>query len=299
MAETGLRNVYLNTTAAQAQRAMTLALTEAGIENASTDARSLVPAALRLSKQQALMMPSRPVSPAEADCLAGFTIRRSKHEPVSRILGQRAFYGRTFEITQATLDPRPDSETLIGAALELVAARDTGRGPLRIVDIGTGSGCLLLTLLAELPDATGTGTDISRDALAVAERNAHALGLSSRAAWQEAKSLDGVTQPFDLLISNPPYIASRELEALPPDVRLYDPLSALDGGPDGLEIYREILAGLAVNPTYQTALFEVGARQANDLISLAAATLREQIRSIRTWQDLGGHRRCVAVQTHY
>lgn len=298
MVESGQSNSYAGATASEAARLMAQALSAASIENPATDARLLVPAALGCSKQDFIMHPQRLVTPDEARQLQQFEKRRAAYEPVSRILGSREFYGRSFEITPDTLDPRPDSETLVEAALELARERDASAGPLRILDIGTGTGCLLLTLLAELPGGSmGLGTDISVPALTVAARNAATLGLADRVRWQQTHSLTGITGPFDLIISNPPYIPTPDLAGLAPDVRLYDPLTALDGGFDGLQVYREIIAGLAA-ADFESALFEVGAGQAADLELIVRDKLGSKVRRIKRWSDLGGHCRCVAVQTH-
>src|SRR5690606_35169808 len=134
------------------------------------------------------------------------------------------FYGREFEISPATLDPRPDSETLVEAALELVSFGESkGNEPLRILDVGTGSGCLLVTLLAELPHATGLGTDIDPQALKIAQRNAQCHGVDSRARWTQARSLNGIGGPFDLVVANPPYVPTGTLDTLEPEVRIYEP----------------------------------------------------------------------------
>ena len=298
MAEPASANPFVGVTAGEAARLMTRTLSAASIDSPATDARLLVPAALGLSKQDFIMQAQRLVTLDEALQLQQFERRRAAFEPVSRILGTREFYGRSFEITPDTLDPRPDSETLVEAALELARERNSSAGPLRILDIGTGTGCLLLTLLAELPGGSmGLGTDISVPALNVAARNAARLGQADRVRWQQARSLTGITGPFDLIISNPPYIATPDLAGLAADVRLYDPLTALDGGIDGLQIYREIIAGLAIT-AFESAVFEVGAGQAADLEAIIRNGLGSKVRCIRTWSDLGGHCRCVAVQTH-
>ena len=224
--------------------------------------------------------------------------RRALREPVSRILGRRDFYGRVFHVTAATLDPRPCSETLIEAALEL--AREEGwRGrPIRILDVGTGSGCLLLTLLAELPLATGLGTDISGEALAVAEENARRLGLAQRSRFAVANFLEGIEETFDLVVANPPYVASTDIAGLEPEVRDHDPLPALDGGPDGLDGYRAIAADIKrIVPTGWT-LVEVGAGQAAAVAQLLQGGGPDRpLPAARMWRDLGGHVRAVAVKT--
>ncbi len=159
-------------------------------------------------------------------------------------LAQREFYGRRFALSSATLDPRPDSETLIEAALGIAAREGWRERSIRILDVGTGTGCLLLTLLAELPLATGVGTDISGEALQTAARNATSLGVAERVHFAQADALGGIDGPFDLVVSNPPYIASGDIAGLSTEVRKYDPRVALDGGADGLDIYRRIIADL-------------------------------------------------------
>lgn len=266
-------------------------LRAAGIESAARDSRLLVAAALGLDGVKVLSEPETPVSETGLNRVETFIRRRANREPVSRILGRRAFYGREFEISPATLDPRPDSETLIEAALELIGPERRNRN-LRIIDVGTGSGCLLVTLLAELPNATGLGTDIDPRALRVAERNAASHGVAPRAVWAQARSLHGIGGPFDLLITNPPYVPTGDIDELEPEVREYDPRQALDGGADGLEIYRELAEDLVrVVPT-GWAIFEVGAGQAGAVCEMLAKTSENP--HIRTFKDLNGVDRCVA-----
>jgi release factor glutamine methyltransferase len=159
---------------------------------------------------------------------------------VSRILGMREFWGLPFAVTPATLDPRPDSETLVETALDLL--RETAEP--RILDLGTGTGCLLLSLLHERADAQGTGIDISDEALAVAASNAARLDLSARVSFRRGNWTDGIGGRFDLVISNPPYIRRGDIEALEREVREHDPLLALDGGEDGLDAYRALAAAI-------------------------------------------------------
>lgn len=298
MPERPVSNRYLGATAGEAARIMTEALARGHIDTPSIDARLLVTAALQVSKQDLILNPTRLVAPDEAEKLVGFEVRRLAHEPVSRILGVREFYGRTFEISPATLDPRPDSEVLIDAALEIARARGWRNTPIRILDIGTGTGCLLLTLLAELPLATGIGTDISAAALDVARGNAARLGLSGRVDWHQTNLADGLSGHFDLIVSNPPYIPTATLAELGPDVRLYDPLAALDGGPDGLAFYREIASGMARRTSFSALLFEVGAGQAPDVAAILGKCAPGLNGEVKSWQDLGGHTRCVALATH-
>ena len=226
-------------------RELTAQLARAGIEGAAGDVRRLAAAALGVSGAAVLMGPERVLTTAELQLLRAFVERRRQHEPVSRILGERDFYGRTFAISPATLDPRPDSETVIAAALEIAREEGWMSRPIRILDVGTGSGCLLLTLLCELPQATGLGTDISAAALDTASLNAGRLGLGRRVTWLRADGLESIAGPFHMLVANPPYVRTAEIPGLEPEVRDFDPTQALDGGPDGLAMYRRLMPRIA------------------------------------------------------
>ena len=279
------------TAAAAIAWAMTV-LREAGVEGAARDARILVSAATGLERLEFLNRPDAVLSGAQKTALEDVVNRRFQREPVSRILGRRAFYGREFDISPHTLDPRQDSETLIDAALQLLEEDGVSRNePLRIIDVGTGSGCLLITLLAELPNATGVGTDIEPGALRQAKLNASANGVASRADWSLARSLEGIDETFDLLISNPPYIPTGDIQGLDREVRDYDPRSALDGGKDGLDVYREIANQLSTVVSRGWSIFEVGAGQANSVNEILAAA---DAPLIRVFRDLDGVDRCVA-----
>jgi release factor glutamine methyltransferase len=216
-------------------------LREAGIETPELDARLLLCHATGISLETYVADRERPLAPEACALYGEFIERRLKGEPVSRILGGREFYGRSFRVDCHTLDPRPDTETLIEAALDM--ARGTKMRPPRLLDLGTGTGCILLTLLAEMPEATGVGVDVSPNALRVAAENARRLGLGDRASFLAGDWLEPVSGRFDLILANPPYLASAELERLPREVAFHDPRLALDGGKDGLEAYRRIAAG--------------------------------------------------------
>ena len=238
-------------------------LREAGIENAMGDARVLVAAAAGLSREDMLRDPHLDLAADRASAFADMVERRAAREPVSRILGVREFHSLTFALGPDTLDPRPDSETVVEAALAWAAGRDA---PLHILDVGTGTGCLLLSLLHDLPRATGVGTDISAGAVATAEENARRLGLADRARFAVCDWTDGVDGPFDLVISNPPYIADEELARLEPEVAEYDPRAALSGGVDGLAAYRALAACLRPLMARGGRVFlEIGATQAEDV----------------------------------
>lgn len=220
-------------------------LRDAGVASPETDARLLLCHALDIAREAFTATPGRALDAAERDRIGSLVARRQRREPVSRILGRREFYGLDFEIGPSTLDPRPDSETLIEAALDIAQRQGWRDRPvLRILDIGTGSGCLLLALLDALPAASGAGLDIEPDALAIARRNACTLGLSKRSRWIRSDYLERISETFDLIVSNPPYVARAGLGTLEPEVSRYDPRTALDGGPDGLSAYARIVPGL-------------------------------------------------------
>lgn len=278
---------------------LTRLLVSAGIREAAGDARILAAYAAGCRPVDLIANPEMELSQTSAGRLAEMARRRSRSEPVSRILGERDFYGRTFEITPATLDPRADTETLVEATLELLSEAGLEDGaPLRIIDIGTGSGCLIVTLLAELPAATAVASDVSPAALAVALRNAERHGVANRLQLRLSDLLENVEGQYNVLVSNPPYIPSSQIAGLELDVVGYDPHAALDGGVDGLDFYRRIAAGLQgvllPAPARSWALFEVGAGQARDV---AAILEKSGFSSARSWVDLGGHTRCVATET--
>lgn len=288
---------FAGVTLADAQRRAAQALSLRPSVDASVDARRLLMLALDCDAITLVKSPERMLSPAEAECYATFLARRLAGEPVSRIAGRRGFFGRDFLVTSATLDPRPESETLIEVALSAVGqAFPRGRG-LAILDIGTGTGCLLLTLLAELPEATGTGVDPSAAALAVAAENARRLGVADRVRWVEGRGFAGLPHPFGLVVSNPPYIASGDIGGLDDEVKRYDPLLALDGGSDGLEIYREIAQSLGSTGGPADVILEVGDGQAGDVEALVrSAVAAARLGAVAVHRDMAGKPRCVAVR---
>jgi release factor glutamine methyltransferase len=256
-----------------------------GIETAALDARILLQHAAQLAHEEIAANPDRAIAAAKVKRFRELVARRAAREPVSRILGEREFHGRSFEVTQAVLDPRPDTETLIDAAL---ARRP---GPKRLLDLGTGSGAIIVTLLAEWPEATGIATDLSAAALEVAERNAGRHKVNERVRFVHGNWFEGVDGQFDLILSNPPYIPSGEIAGLAADVRCFDPLRALDGGPDGLEAFRRIAAGAGRHLAPGGAvLMEIGAGQNAEVEAIfQAAGLSCQ----ETARDLSGHIRCL------
>ena len=281
-----------------AQRRVAHRLAMAGVDDPVREARRVVLAATGLSGAALLASPDRPLTSEESRRLEAIVARRACREPLSRIVGEREFYGRAFHLSPATLDPRADSETLIDAVLELVEEEDWRERPLRILDVGTGTGCLLVTLLAELPKASGVGTDISPEALAVAEQNALRHGVADRARFRLCDVLGGIEPAFDLLISNPPYISSGEIPGLAPEVRTYDPVEALDGGPDGLYVFGAITKDMARVVPNGWIVVEIGTGQADSVAKmLAKVNGGHSDRDMRLWHDLGGHIRCVAART--
>lgn len=256
-------------TAAQTLRAAAVRLSEAGCETARLDARLLLERASGLTQADLVARPDVPLGQTVLARFAAMVARREAGEPVSRILGEREFYGRTFVVTPDVLDPRPDTETLVDAALKLAGAASD----LRILDIGTGSGAIIVTLLAELPAATGVATDKSTQALDIARRNAHLLGVSNRLDLIETEWACGVTGPFGLIVSNPPYICEVDIAGLAREVREHDPHLALSGGPDGLDAYRALLpqaAGLLAEGGH--VIVEFGAGQHGEVVRIAEAS---------------------------
>jgi release factor glutamine methyltransferase len=267
------------------------ALSEAGFDEPRRRARRLVAGLLKLSPTQLLGHPERGLERCEAERLRESLARMVGGEPLSRLLGRREFWGLNFALSADTLDPRPESETLI----ETVLARITDRSaPLDFLDLGTGTGCLLLALLSEYPAAIGIGVDIAAGAVLTARRNAAALGLADRARFFVGDWGSALSDRFAAIVANPPYIASKALADLPPEVDRYDPRRALDGGEDGLAAYRTIAADLpALLAPGGVVAVEVGAGQA-----FAAAAIFQArgliIDGIE--RDLAGVERCVAAR---
>ncbi len=215
-------------------------LAAAGIDTARLDARLLTARVLGRDASFVLTHPETELSAAQQDAAQSLIARRAAHEPVSRILGEREFWSLTFRVTGATLTPRPETETLVEDALARIRAMGREGEALRILDLGTGTGCLLLAVLSELPRAEGLGIDISPDAVAVAADNAQRLNLGARARFQAGDWTMGLSGPFDVILSNPPYIAETDRETLLPEVLGFDPHGALFAGSEGLDAYAAI-----------------------------------------------------------
>lgn len=229
----------------EALRLVAQAFRTASIAEADVDARVLVGYALHLDRAKLVAQSDRILEEREVTVISALAARRLRHEPVSRILGQKEFWSLPLSVTPDVLVPRPETETVVEGALDFVERSGLRMKKLRIIDIGTGSGALMLALLRELPNAIGTGTDVSKAALQVARANAAHCGLERRCSFVACDIASGVQGPFDLVVSNPPYIAHDEIASLAPEVRDYDPTVALDGGDDGLAAYRAIVAEAA------------------------------------------------------
>ena len=228
-------------TIAAARQVMTDAFRGARLETPELDARVLIGHALNLDHGGLMAGSGRILDEDAADAVGGLAARRLAREPVARIVGRKEFWGLDLRVTSETLIPRPDTETVIEMVLDLVAAAGARAHALRIADLGTGTGALLLALLAELPNALGIGTDISGPALAVARHNAARLGLAARTQFVLCDFGSALRSGFDLVVSNPPYVAIDDIAALAPEAAS-EPRVALDGGADGLAAYRAIAA---------------------------------------------------------
>jgi release factor glutamine methyltransferase len=251
------------------------------------DARLLMCHAMKTSHEEFLLQQDDKLSSPILDAIEGMVVQREKGRPVAKILGHREFYGRRFLTTNDTLDPRPDTETLV----EAVLARVKPNQSCRMLDLGTGTGCLLITLLCERGAATGAAVDVSAAALMVARKNAYALGVMDRIDFVESDWTHKIDGQFDVIVSNPPYIASHEIDGLAPDVKAYDPMGALDGGVDGLEAYRIIIGDLSriLAPSGLVA-FEVGHTQSRQVGELLTA---HRFKNVIFVKDLAGIERVV------
>jgi release factor glutamine methyltransferase len=268
-------------------------LGKGGISRPQAEARLLLEAATGLSRASIIGFPERPLAREQLSEMERLVARRVEREPISKILGVREFWSLKFRVTADTLDPRPDSETLVEAVLAQIEVRHR---PLRLLDFGTGTGCLLLALLSELPNAEGLGVDISEAALSVARSNAEALGMDRRTRfaigdWGRDIKSEPFSGLFDVILSNPPYIETAALAELEPEVVRHDPSLALDGGADGLEAYRRLMPDVVrlLKPGGLLAL-EIGQGQ-GDAVRRIVRTAG--LDSIGSAADLAGIERCL------
>ena len=279
----------MSATLAETLRSAGLRLAEAGIESARLDARVLLRHALGRDN----LLDARPLDDAANRRFEALLVRRAAREPIAYITGEREFWSLTFAVTPATLSPRPETETVVAAVLDNLAERTRS---LRVLDLGTGSGCLLLALLTELPGATGVGVDLSEAAIRVARANARRLGLAARAAFVVGDWAAPIGERFDAIVANPPYVASGAIAGLAPEVAAFEPRIALDGGSDGLAVYRMLapmVPGLLAREGL--AAFEVGAGQAAAVAAMLGA-VRARATAVATYRDLAGIERCVVVR---
>lgn len=275
-------------TLAEAVTRLARQLDSAGVEGPLGDARLLAVHALTIDRTSLHTDRDRILSAAEWEAMERLGRRRAVGEPVSRIVGEREFWSLPFALSPAILDPRPDSETVIQAVLDRLPVRDR---PLAMLDLGTGSGCLLIALLTEYPHAWGVGVDASTDAAAMARDNANRLGVGDRASFLVGEWGHALIGGFDLVVSNPPYIVDGEIDTLAPDVALFDPRSALSGGADGLDAYRALAPAIPglLNPG-GWAVLEVGDGQSRVVESLLADA---GLAGLGPVDDLAGVQRCV------
>lgn len=289
-----MSNPFTGQSIESARRALAAQLRAAQLDEAELDARILLGAALGLDLTGLIAQATRLLTDAEALQLARHAQRRIAGEPVARILGTREFWGLPFRLSEATLVPRPDTETVVELALEIFRERQASH-PVRIADIGTGSGAILLALLHEIPTAFGVGTDLSLSALHTARGNAKALGLGDRSAFVACSYASALSGPFDLIVSNPPYIPSGEIPKLSIEVRAHDPHLALDGGNDGYDAYRALIPQAAELLAPGGALVvEAGQGQARNIETLMTAAALTVDRPPRA--DLGGILRAVPAR---
>ncbi|MGY4400609.1 peptide chain release factor N(5)-glutamine methyltransferase [Bradyrhizobium sp. USDA 3315] len=277
------------------RRSLAARLKAAGHDAAELDARLLVGAVLGLDLTGMITGAKRALTRDEADRLEHLAQRRLAGEPIARILGVKEFWGLPLYLSAATLVPRPDTETVVERALELLRADGVAERALRIADLGTGSGAILLALLSELPNAHGFATDISTEALQTASRNATALGFADRTTWIECDYGRGLVGAFELIVSNPPYIPSADVAGLDIEVRAHDPRAALDGGADGLDAYRALIsqsAGLLTSGGF--LVVEVGQGQSGDVEALMTASGLSPTGPPKA--DLGGIPRAVSAR---
>ncbi|MBO6826362.1 MAG: peptide chain release factor N(5)-glutamine methyltransferase [Sneathiella sp.] len=273
----------------QAVLEATRKLKAAGVEGARQDAGVLMTHILKADRDILYREPEKILTDSELSDFNALIDRRVNREPVAYLLGVREFWSREFIVNQHVLDPRPDTETLIAEALVQMSDADK---EYRVLDLGTGSGCLILTLLAERPKATGVAIDLSADALKVAERNADKLGLSPRCDFANGPWFAPVDGLFDIIVSNPPYIPKRDAPALQPEVLDHEPHMALFAGEDGLDCYRDIISAA---PDYLVAggwlCFEVGIHQADDVKNMMQ---HRGFSELKITNDLASIGRCVS-----
>jgi release factor glutamine methyltransferase len=280
-------------TLSEAIRDISHRLAACAVDNVGAEARMLLLGAAGLSRSDLIANPDRRLDRDAAEKLRQWLTRRLAGEPATRIIGERHFWTLSLRVTPDVLDPRPDSETIVSAALDTLGPRTSE--PLRILDLGVGSGALLLSMLSGCPLATGVGVDLSEEACAVARDNAVRNGLEARAEIRQGRWTEGLTETFDLVLSNPPYIETATIEDLSVEVRGHDPKLALDGGPDGLDAYRDLASALGgvMRPGAITVL-ELGIGQGPAVAGLAEAA---GLRVVGSKKDFAGVERALILSS--
>ncbi len=264
-------------------------LRESSSESPELEARRLIKRHLGIDWAEIVSDPGKILEDSSLNAIKSDLERRVKGEPLSRIEGIREFHGLEFIVTPDTLDPRPETEILVDRALKLFH----GKHPAKVLDMGTGTGCIIITLLKAWPETQGLATDISPGALETAKKNARQHGVAGRLSFKQADWGEGITGPFDLILSNPPYIRHSDIESLQKEVRNHDPILALSGGFDGLEAYKKIFSTLPklLSPDGK-ALFEIGAGQEADIVRLSRES-RIRVEAVRP--DYAGIPRVVEI----
>ncbi len=269
-------------------------LRKAQIPNARLDARILLAGILGCEAGEGLFF-DKDLTPAQSQRFFSMIDQRCNHKPVDKILGTKGFYKYDFQVDGHVLSPRPDTEVLVEAAIDYIRLHDVDK----VLDLGTGSGCILLSVLSEFSGLNGVGVDVSQPALNVAQKNAEILQVSEqtewkRLSWFSESFINDVGEVFDVIVSNPPYIPNKEIEELDDEVKNYDPLAALDGGEDGLESYRRLAVVIPSLLKENGMLFlEVGKGQAAEVGCLFCSYGLKLIQIIK---DLGGIERCVILK---
>ncbi len=290
-------SLHLPLTIAESVLNIAVEFQNAALPTPGLDARVLAAAACGMTREDMILAPHRALRHEEAGKLKGWVERRLAGEPVSRILGEREFWSLPFKLTPDVLDPRPETEVLVETVLKRCQSIGLSRAPLRILDLGTGSGCILAALLSELPFSFGVGVDISETSLRLARENLMRLGLQERAAFLCSSWIDGVrADAVDIVVSNPPYLSASDFNALTADVAKYDPRVALDGGEDGLDAYRALISSLSsvLKPGGFFAV-EVGRGQAEPVMDLFGAFgFDRTVGTCFEVRDLSGVKRVVA-----
>ena len=269
-------------------RSLTNELTFSKISNPNLEARILLAHVAGIDQTRVIGYPETELDEPIISDLEKIITRRQAGEPIAYITGAKEFWSLNFNVTQETLIPRPDSETIIESVLDTINNKSDN---LSILDLGTGSGCLLLALLSELPNAKGLGIDISRQACKVARKNAEELGLSNRAKFDQGDWMEGIQNQFDIIISNPPYIAEQDIKFLQTDVKLFEPHLALSGGPDGLSAYRSIIKESVSRLKFTGVLaVEIGINQAR---SVRKILNENNLKIIKIERDISNIERCI------